>query len=225
VRSGRHPGAVYRGRVSGPARWLLLAVVLTALPVTTGVLVLDDEAPAMAPPAAPTYTSTALADYDTTVVTLSRGPFCDRIADEAVSEALAGEPGPTTTYRNGQSAELAPGLEDVAHEYGCRVEGPDGTEVRAWLFAPPVARSRAAALVGEAADRKSCTRTAGAPAYGAPSIALVCPSGDRRWASFRGLFGDTWLACSLAAPATLPDEELLSRAGRWCVAVAQAAAG
>ena len=57
-----------------------------------------------------------------------------------------------------------------------------------------------------------------------PSVALICPAGDRRWASFRGLFGDAWLACSLSAPATLGDQELLDRAGRWCVAVAEAAA-
>jgi len=207
-------------------RWLLLAVVLTALPVATGVLVLDEEAPAMEPPEPPAYASTPLADYDTTVVTLDRAPFCDQIPEEALTEALAGDVGWTvTTYDNGQAAEMAPGVDDVAHEYGCRVEGaglPDG-ELRAWLFAPPVERSRATELVADAARRAGCTRPARAPAYGAPTLALVCPSGDRNWASFRGLFGDSWLACSLGAPKTLPEQELLDRAGRWCVAVAQAA--
>jgi hypothetical protein len=203
---------------------LLLAVVLTALPVATGVLVLDEEAPAMPLPTPPTYASTPLVDYDTSVVALSRGPFCDRVSEEALSEALNGEPGVATTYGNGEAAELAPGLDDVAHEYGCRIEGTDGAEVRAWLFAPPVTRSRATDLVDDAAQRASCTRPSGAPSYGAPSIALVCPAGDRRWASFRGLFGDAWLACSLAGPARLTDLELLDRAGRWCVAVTEAAA-
>jgi len=209
--------------VLGSLRWLLLAIVLTALPVATGVLVLDEEAPAQPVTTAPTYTSTPLADYDTSVVALSRAPFCDRLSQDALTEALDGEPGPTTAYANGEAAEIAPGLDDVAHEYGCRIEGAVGAEVRAWLFAPPVTRSRATDLVDEAAQRSSCTRATEAPAYGAPSVALVCPAGDRRWASFRGLFGDAWLACSLAGPATLTDRELLDRAGRWCVAVAEAA--
>lgn len=210
-------------------RWLLLAVVVTAVPVGIGVRVLDDEAPATPPPAAepPAYASTALADYDTTTVTIDRAPFCDQIPEEALAEALAVDAGwAVTTYRNGQAAEIAPGVEDVAHEYGCRVEGaaaPLDGELRAWLFAPPVPRSRAAELVADAAGRAGCTRPAQAPAYGAPTLALVCPSGDRNWASFRGLFGDSWLACSLGAPDTLPLQELIDRAGRWCVAVAEAA--
>ncbi|RHW27622.1 hypothetical protein D0Z08_08050 [Nocardioides immobilis] len=205
----------------------MLAVVLTTLPVATGVLVLDDEAPAMTPPEPPAYASTPLTDYDTTVVALSRAPFCDRIPEEALTEALAGDVGWTVTaYRNGQAAQMAPGVDDVAHEYGCRVDGAglaDG-ELRAWLFVPPVPRSRATELIADASGRPGCTRPAQAPAYGAPSVALVCPSGDRRWASFRGLFGDAWLTCSLAAPTSVPEQDLLDRAGRWCVAVAKAAA-
>ena len=210
----------------GPLRWLSFAVVLTGLPVAAGVLVLDEDTPARTTPDPPSYSSTPLAGYDTSVVTLSRAPFCNQVPEEAFTEALHGDVGWTVTaYRNGQAAEMAPGLEDVAHEYGCRVEGAGvvSGEVRAWLFAPPVTRSRAADLIDDAVDRGSCTRPAQAPAYGAPSLALICPAGDRRWASFRGLFGDAWLSCSLAAPATVADQELLDRAGRWCVAVAQAA--
>ncbi|KAA1424287.1 hypothetical protein [Nocardioides antri] len=208
----------------GSLRWLSFAVVLTALPVAAGVLVLREDAPATAPPPPPAYTGTALDDYDTSTVTLSRGPFCDRIPEEALAEALDGDAATTTTYANGEAADLAPGVRDVAHEYGCHVAGDRGAVVRAWLFAPPVTRSRAQALADEAASRRSCTRPAGAPAYGEPSVALVCPAGSRRWVSFRGLFGDAWLACSLAAPAALAEQELLDRAGRWCVAVAEAAA-
>lgn len=216
-------GAVYRDRVLGWLRWLSVAVAVTALPVATGVLVLgDDDAPAKAPEPAP-YTSTPLEDFDTSVVALERAPFCERISEEARTEALDGAAGRLTSYANGETAELAPGLEDVAHEYGCRIEGAGVAELRAWLFAPPVTRSRAGDLVDEAAGRASCTRPAAAPAYGAPSVALVCPSGRVTWASFRGLFGDAWLACSLAAPASTEDAELLDRAGRWCVAVARAA--
>ena len=195
--------------------------------MAAGILLLGDDDADNESPAAreepQAYASTPLADFDTSVVALSRAPFCDRLPDQAVAEALGSEAGATTTYGNGESAEIAPGLEDVAHEYGCRIEGRRGAEVRAWLFAPPVTRSRAADLVEEASGRGSCSRPAQAPSYGAPSLALICPVGDRRWASFRGLFGDAWLACSLSAPATLGEAELLDRAGRWCVAVAQAA--
>ncbi|PWN02386.1 hypothetical protein DJ010_14905 [Nocardioides silvaticus] len=208
----------------GPLRWLLFAVVLTALPVTAGVLVLGEGEPDTAPPetAAPAYSSTPLGDLDTATVALARAPFCDRIPEEAVAEALDGKVGPTASYDAGQAAELAPGIKDVAHEHGCRIAGPGGTEVRAWVFVPPVTRDRATDLVTEAAGREGCSR-ATAPAYGDPSVALLCPSGKRTWVSFRGLFGDAWLACSLSAPSRLAEQELLDRTGRWCVAVAQAA--
>ncbi|MEZ0578456.1 hypothetical protein [Nocardioides sp. MH1] len=211
----------------GPLRWLLLAVLVTVLPVAAGVLVLDDDEPSSAPPTppAPRYASTPLADYDTTTVALTRAPFCDRLPDDAVTEAI-GKVRDTTSYRNGQRVEIAAGVDDVAHEYGCRIIGTRG-DVRAWVFAPPVTPAGArdlAAQARESGESKSCTRPAQAPAYGVSSVALVCPSGNRRWASFRGLFGDAWLSCSLSAPASLGNADLLDRAGRWCVAVAEAAA-
>ena len=218
-------------RVLRLVRWFVIAVAVTALPVAAGVLVLDDDdqqPTEEARPEPPAYASTALEDYDTSTVALSRAPFCDRLSDEAVAEALNGtadtdSTAEAVTYANGESAEIAPGLEDVAHEYGCRIEGRRGAEVRAWLFAPPVTEERASDLIDEASGRGSCTQPATAPSYGAPSLALVCPAGDRLWASFRGLFGDAWLACSLSVPAAVGEDELLARAGRWCVAVAQAA--
>lgn len=198
---------------------------MTALPVTAGVLVFDEQEPLprSRPPEVPSYTSVALADYDTTVVALSRAPFCDRIPAEAVVEALGGPPRERTAYRNGQRAVVTNGVDDIAHEYGCRAVGARG-ELRAWVFAPPVTRARARDLTAEAARKAGCTRPAGAPAYGVPSLALVCPSGNRSWVSFRGLFGDAWLSCSLSARTALGAERLLDRAGRWCVAVAEAAA-
>ena len=205
---------------------MLVAVALTGLPVAAGVLVLGDDQPAPTPPEEPAYTSTALADFDTSTVTIDRAPFCDGLPEEALTEALPGDVGWTvTTYDNGERARLGSGPKDVAHEYGCRVDGaglPDGA-LEAWLFAPPVTRSRAAELVEEAVDAKGCSRQEQAPAYGAPSVAVVCPAGKRTSASFRGLFGDAWLACSVTARTPVPEQERLDRAGRWCVAVAQAA--
>ena len=40
-------------------------------------------------------------------------------------------------------------------------------------------------------------------------------------ASYRGLFGDAWLACSLTAPGER--DAVLEKAGAWCVAAARAA--
>lgn len=210
--------------VSTAVRSMLLALVLTALPVGAGLLLADpgDETEPVAEP--PAHESTPLASYDTASVVVARAGFCDRIPEEAVAEALDGRPPRSeVTWGNGEPATVVPGVEDVAHEYGCRFEGGSGTEARAWVFTPPVTRERAADLVAEASRQGSCERRPDAPAYGDPSVALVCPSGDRRFASFRGLFGDAWLACSVAAPADLAEPELLDRAGRWCVAVAEAA--
>jgi hypothetical protein len=200
----------------------LISVALTALAVTAGVLVLSDEGEPTPPPE-PAYESTPLARFDTSTVTVVRAPFCDRVPDQAVTEALGGGTGTLTSYENGQRAEVAPGVEDVAHEYGCLVVADDGAEARAWLFAPPVTRARAADLVALAAEQRRCARQPDAPSYGDPSVALVCRSGDFRSASFRGLFGDAWLSCSVTAPAGLAEAELLDRAGRFCVAVAEAA--
>ena len=210
-------------RVPGVLRRLLIAILLTALPVAVGTLVLDEDERTAPPP--PAYESTPLERYDTATVTVARAPFCDRLPEEAVTEALGGDTGEVTSYGNGERAQLAPGVEDVAHEYGCRIAGTGGTEARAWLFAPPVTRSRATELVASAAERGACTQQQQAPSYGEPTLALVCPAGDRRFASFRGLFGDAWLSCSVAAPESVGDAELLDRAGRFCVAVAEVASG
>ncbi|MDP1788725.1 MAG: hypothetical protein Q8K56_00210, partial [Rhodoglobus sp.] len=63
---------------------------------------------------------------------------------------------------------------------------------------------------------------AGAPAYGVPSLALVCEDGGTRLRSYRGLFGDAWLTCQLSAPKTVTAAVQADRASRWCVSVASA---
>lgn len=204
-------------------RSFLLAVALTALPVAVGVLVAGgEEEPATEPDAAPRYTSTPLADLDTSAVVVARAPFCDLVPEEAAAQALGGEPRATTAYDNGDSAAVTAGVRDVAHEYGCRFAGARGAEAAAWVFVPPVTDERARDLLAEAEKRKRCSPTT-APAYGDPSVALVCREGKRTAASFHGLFGDSWLSCRLATRARLDESELLDRTGRWCAAVAQAA--
>ena len=66
-----------------------------------------------------------------------------------------------------------------------------------------------------------------APAYGEPSAGLVCTSTRGREVTFRGLFGDAWLVCSLRTAGVSAGEstnQAVDRAGRWCVAAARAAA-
>ena len=173
----------------------------------------SDQDPSPAPPEA---SSTPLSDFATDDVSVARGEFCPRISPEAVAEALGADPEDDEAWANGDRAKLSDGLRDVAHEYGCSWTAADGTEVRAWVFAPPVTAARAAALARRAGRADGCRTVAGAPAYGAPSTAVRCGAEI----AFHGLFGDAWLSCSLQTPAAPPD---LDRVGRWCVAVAQAA--
>ncbi|KQW49285.1 hypothetical protein ASC77_11405 [Nocardioides sp. Root1257] len=163
----------------------------------------------------PSASSTPLQDFATDDVSVVRGEFCPRIAPEAVTDALGSESTDGTTWANGDRVELADGVRDVAHEYGCSWTAADGTVARAWVFAPPVTAAGAADLGRRARGADGCRALPDAPAYGAPSVATRC--GDV--VTFQGLFGDAWLTCSLSST-TEPD---VDRTGRWCVAVAQAA--
>ena len=96
----------------------------------------------------------------------------------------------------------------------------DGTTARAWVFAPPVTQKRARALAGGASRGAGCRVAEDAPSFGAPSVAVTCETPQRTTTSFHGLFGDAWLSCSLSVAG---DGDLLERAGRWCVTVADAA--
>lgn len=201
-------------------RALLLSALLTLVPVAVGVARSGDETLERAPAA---YEGTALTDFDTTKAVVQRVPFCDLVPAAAVEEAL-GQEGTLAAYGNGETSEAFPGG-DVAHEYGCRFSPADLTvvgEARGWVFAPPVTVDAAAQMV-EASVTQACTALPSAPVYGAPSVGVLCPGEGVQTVSFRGLFGDAWLACSLTLPADVPQDDLVDRAGRWCVAVAEAA--
>lgn len=200
-------------------RALLLSALLTLVPVGIGVAVSDDTTTERPPPS---YEGTDLADFDAGAAVVQRTPFCELVPADAVKAAL-GTAGELTSYGNGEESAALPGS-DVAHEYGCLFASADavGREARGWVFAPPVSAERASGLIS-AATTSVCVAQPDAPAYGTPSVAVVCTEGDSRTASFRGLFGDAWLACSLTLPAGVTEADLVTRAGRWCVAVAQAA--
>jgi hypothetical protein len=196
-------------------RRLLVAGTATAVAVAGGVLLHRADAPSPAdrePPSIP------LASFDTSHLTILRTAFCDRVPDDAVREALGGEPEDATSYGNGDRVRLGHGVRDRAHEYGCSWTAGDRTAA-AWVYAPPVPRAVATELLRRASAAKDCRPVTDAPAYGAPSAAVRC--GDE--IAFHGLFGDAWLSCSVAPAGPADPDGLLDRGGRWCVAVAQAA--
>lgn len=210
-------------------RSLLIAGVLTALTVGGGLLLAspedspDDGAPAAGSsrttPAAP-VTGTPLADYDTGTVTVQRMPFCDLVAPEAVERALGAPPTDTLEYANGESAAVTKRVTDIAHEYGC-TWSIAGVSARAWVFAPPVTRRQARSLVTDAAGEDECGALSSTSDFGTPSVGVLCRTATGVRTSYRGLFGDAWLACSLSGP--FERDEATERTGEFCVAAAQAA--
>lgn len=207
--------AVYSHRRSASRAASVLTVILLTALGAAGCDDGDDD-----PAEAPVPTSTSLADLDTSQLAVTRGEFCATVAPAAVEEALGSAATDSATWSNGDRAALAPGVLDVAHEYGCSWTGADA-EVQAWVFAPPVTTTRARALARSAIRQDGCTRVGSAADFGDPSVAVRCPSDGRTVTTYHGLFGDAWLSCSLAAAGKPAD--LLERTDRWCATVAQAA--
>lgn len=198
-------------------RRLLLAGATTALAVAGGVIAVGSEDGD--PSEQPIATSTPLASFDTSRVRILRTGFCDRVPEAAVTEALGAEPADARAYGNGDRVRLTSGVRDRAHEHGCSWRA-GGVTAAAWVFAPPVSRGTARDLQQQARGERGCEPVPDAPAYGDPSAGLVCTDHRAQVVSFRGLFGDAWLVCSIRS-----GEVSVDQAGRWCVAVARAAGG
>lgn len=146
------------------------------------------------------------------------GDFCDRIDERAVQSVVGTDP-ETAHYGNGERAEVAPGVVDVAHEFGCVFTADDGTRARAWVAVPPVTKKQARRIK----PGKGC-EDAG-PGILKPGFASVCTSKRGTTTTLTGLYTDTWFGCSLtgAGPASAAagtPEELET----WCAAAVQAAA-
>lgn len=203
-------------------RSLVLALGATAVVVGVGVLLADGDDTDSNRPTTPEAASVPLTELDTTQMVAERAAFCDDVPAEAVSEALDGDAVATADYGNGDRAKVVGDVRDVSHEFSCAWRGADGTVARAWVFVPPVTRASADSLIAEARKAKGCLPDAGAPAYGVPSLALACEDGGTRLRSYRGLFGDAWVTCQLAAPASVGAEEQADRGSRWCASVATA---
>lgn len=178
-----------------------------------------------APPPVPPK-PTPLAAYDGTFSQVERASFCSRIPEDAILDAV----GKKVTTSHYVSGERLPGTEDVSHENGCVFAGSERV-ARSWVFVPPVTPARATQLAAAARRMPGCASIAAAR-FGAPAVGTLCRSSERTTVTYRGLFGDAWLACSLDAPLT-PDKPagtraaaekaLVADAGIWCVRVATAA--
>lgn len=193
-------------------------MVLTVVPIALGVAFAGGGDEEQAVP----YEAVPLTSYDTSGLVVAREDFCGRIPPEAVTDALGSGAGDEGRYGDGD--DLPTGRTGVSHEHGCWARAESGAEAAAWVFAPPVTTEGGEELVAEAGQEDGCEVDPEAPAYGDPTVAVICGDADRVTASYRGLFGDAWLSCSLALPGRTGQQELLERAGRWCVAVAEAAA-
>jgi hypothetical protein len=195
------------------------AVAVTVVLVGGGVVALgrDGEEPT---PAQESFSTTPLSELDPTGLVVARKPFCDAIDDRQVSAALDGDPADSSSWENGDTIDLGNGVQDVAHEFGCRYTAADGTVAQAWVFAPPVDAAGAQRLVKTAGKATGCEVGSG-PAFGAPTLALTCTKDGVVRASYRGLFGDAWLVCEVARPAGA-DWDVVDRASRWCVGVLKA---
>lgn len=208
-----------------PLTLVAVAVAVTMLAVLAGVLVTNaspSPSPGADPDGAGPPPSVALRDLDTSALAVRRAAFCDAVAPERVVEALGSPPTHASEHAPGERAQLTPELLDVAHEHACSWAGGDAS-ARAWVFGPPVAPGQARALARAARAASGCSVLPDAPAYGAASLALACRTDRGLEVSWRGLFGDAWLTCSLLATEA-PRADLVERAGRWCATVARAAA-
>ena len=180
----------------------------------------DDEEPERPVEVNPTPIDAFVADS----VQVSRAAFCSRIAEGAV-EAAIGEVAATRHYGNGERARITNGVRDVAHEFNCTFVGASGDVARAWVFVPRVTPAQARALVDGVRRRAGC-RVLDGRSFGSPSTGSLCVIGSRKEASYRGLFVDAWLSCSVTdgGREKLGDAVLLEKAGDWCVQAATAAA-
>lgn len=197
---------------------VVVALVATLGAVLAGVLTSGDDAPATTPTDQP-FTTTVLADVDTTTRSVARGPFCDRIDDRQVEAALGKVPD-LLEWRNGDDVAVTGGGADVVHEFGCGYAVTDVGAARAWVFAPPVDAEQAQRLVRSAGKAPGCTVGSG-PAFGSPTLALSCTKDGTTRASYRGLFGDAWLVCEVERPAEA-GVDVVDLADRWCAGVLQA---
>ncbi|WP_310964339.1 hypothetical protein [Nocardioides terrisoli] len=160
---------------------------------------------------------TPIARLNTAAMSLPRMDFCSLVPTSAVSAVLGGHRTGSSTWRNGQRADVTGSGADVVAEHGCSWTGPAGSRARAWVFARPVNRGLARLVVREAGSEKGCRAVHG-PRFGDPTMTQRCRVGGAVRVRHAGLFGSTWLSCELQASG--PVAAVRHRADAWCVTVA-----
>jgi hypothetical protein len=179
--------------------------------------------------ASATARPTPLAKLDTGTIRIARATFCDQVSSAEVRRALGAKPETDQHWDNGDPVPSAgpdgsgpPQAStsgDVGHEVGCAWTTTAGAAARAWVFARPVTADFAATLVAQAGHEAGCTAQQ-APHFGAPALLQTCTrAGATERVRRAGLFGDTWLTCELAGPATGHPR---ARLDDWCAAVVAA---
>jgi len=169
--------------------------------------------------AATTPTPTPIARLHAGDVQLVRAPFCDRVPASAARRALGGAVDTHDTWGNGDPIPGSSDSGDVGHELGCAWTGASGSAARAWVFARPVTTDLAATIVAQAGTQPGC-KAEPATVFGTPAVLQTCSltggvQRDRR----AGLFGDTWVTCEVAGPAS---SDPRTRLDAWCAQVVAA---
>ena len=194
----------------------LTAAAATVAVVVAGVLALGgSDEPKKTGRTEEPFTTTALAAHDTLSVPVSREPFCEAVDQRQVEAALDGEVGSSTSWQDGDTIEVADGVEDVAHEFGCQYAGADGTMARAWVFAPPVDAAQADRLSRNAGQGPGC-EIADGPAFGVRLLRSCAPrpaSRGRRTVACSGTPG--WCARWSARPERRGMSRTAPDAGAW----------
>lgn len=175
-------------------------------------------------PAGPqTPAPTPIGELRTDSVVVERAPFCDKVPDRAVEDAIGGELSDSQQWGEGDRADTGDTAHDVANELGCSWSSADGVTARAWVFARPVTKAFATSVATDKPKNQVC-RNLPRQRFGSPSQLQVCQLGGGVLRVRRaGLFGDSWLACEIAAPVAKPGA-LRKRVDAWCVEVVNAVA-
>ncbi len=204
-----------------------LLLTLAALAVATAAVLvgirLGSPGPQAPQAAFPSPSPTPVREVDLAGVPIPRAPFCPLLDRRTVAAALGGRVTGTSSYGNGERAEIVPGVRDVAHEYSCSFTSATGAQARAWVFAAPVDTARARALVGDVVRSRGCRRVESRPVFGRPSVTTACPAakGSGTTVTMHGLFGDAWFSCQLTRPQAGGTTGSVRRTERWCVRVAE----
>ncbi len=175
---------------------------------------------------APSAGRTGSPTRDPARLTVRRGPLCAALQPADARAALGAPVARRSSYAPGERVLLAPGLRDVSHEYGCAFRSRSGAQARVWVFAEPVTRRRASALVRSAAGATGCRFATIAEGFGAPAAGTRCPRPHRpgRDLVVSGLFGDAFLTCELVTTGSESAGQAVRRADGWCAGVAGALA-